>query len=169
MTNRYEFTVVIAGYGEIPEEAWVEAVEGFMQDPGPVDQYELTERDREEIAPLSKDLRKFLERMLDSESWWSTWIQGNKMPMDIEQSESAMVVVDDLLNNELCGTEEELEERYPHTFWFYNNYTAQRSEETSIDEENIIDIWDQGVRWETYRKEALAMEEEISRALEAVE
>jgi hypothetical protein len=32
--NRYEFKVTLAGYGENPDEAWEDAVEGFCQDPG---------------------------------------------------------------------------------------------------------------------------------------
>jgi hypothetical protein len=31
----YEFKVTLAGSGDNPDEAWLDAVEGFTQDPGP--------------------------------------------------------------------------------------------------------------------------------------
>ena len=30
----YHFTIVLQGSGDSPEEAWADAVEAFMQDPG---------------------------------------------------------------------------------------------------------------------------------------
>ena len=34
MATRYEFTVTLSGYGDTPDEAWQDAVEGFTQDSG---------------------------------------------------------------------------------------------------------------------------------------
>jgi len=36
--NHYEFEVVLSGYGETPEEAWDEAIEGFSMEPGTFDE-----------------------------------------------------------------------------------------------------------------------------------
>ena len=33
--GRYEFRIVLAGYGDSPEKAWDDATESFAQDPGP--------------------------------------------------------------------------------------------------------------------------------------
>ena len=45
--NRYEFKVTLAGYGETPEEAWQDAIEGFYDDPGSYDDDEWTVQENE--------------------------------------------------------------------------------------------------------------------------
>ena len=45
---RCEFNVTMSGEGDTPEECWDDAVEGFMQEPGPCpddDKYEVVEED----------------------------------------------------------------------------------------------------------------------------
>ena len=42
----YRFTIVLNGIGKTPDEAWDDAVEGFMLEPGPMpepDEYEVVE------------------------------------------------------------------------------------------------------------------------------
>lgn len=41
--KRYIFPVELVGSGETPEEAWQDAYEGFMNDPGSYDTYEIEE------------------------------------------------------------------------------------------------------------------------------
>ena len=48
MEKTYHFTVVIAGTGRSPEEAWDDAVEGFSLDLGQCDDYEIIDEDEEE-------------------------------------------------------------------------------------------------------------------------
>ena len=45
MEKRFIFTVHLSGYGDTPEEAWDDAVEGFSQDPGNFDEDEYKEVD----------------------------------------------------------------------------------------------------------------------------
>ncbi len=35
--NNYQFTITLSGFGETPEQAWEDAVEGFVTDPGHYD------------------------------------------------------------------------------------------------------------------------------------
>jgi hypothetical protein len=36
--RRYEFPIVLCGYGTTPDEVWEDALEGFFQDPGTYDE-----------------------------------------------------------------------------------------------------------------------------------
>jgi len=44
--KRYEFPITLSGYGKTPKEAWEDALEGFMQNPGVYEEY--TEEEVEE-------------------------------------------------------------------------------------------------------------------------
>ncbi len=39
--KHYEFEVVLSGYGETPEEAWDQAIEGFSMEPGTFEQEDI--------------------------------------------------------------------------------------------------------------------------------
>jgi len=41
--KRYLFPITLSGFGTTPEEAWKDAVEGFMLDSGDYDNYEIDE------------------------------------------------------------------------------------------------------------------------------
>lgn len=43
----YHFPIVLVGTGDMPEDAWNDAVEGFCLDPGCFDKYEIVEEDEE--------------------------------------------------------------------------------------------------------------------------
>ena len=52
--KRYEFTITIAGYGKNPDEAWEDAVEGFVLDPGATpdkSEYKVKKVDEKENIP----------------------------------------------------------------------------------------------------------------------
>lgn len=55
MTKNFRFTIILNGLGNTPEEAWNDAVEGFMLDPGPVpepNEYEIEEEEDEKEARI---------------------------------------------------------------------------------------------------------------------
>lgn len=46
--KRYEFTITLAGYGDTPDEAWENAVEGFSLDSGETpDEYTVEDEDEQ--------------------------------------------------------------------------------------------------------------------------
>jgi hypothetical protein len=46
MTKRYEFAIILAGYGDDPEKAWIDACENFESDWGSApEEYEITDEE----------------------------------------------------------------------------------------------------------------------------
>jgi hypothetical protein len=43
--SRYVFKVEIAGIGETPYDAWIDAVEQFVEDPGFFEEYDIDEEE----------------------------------------------------------------------------------------------------------------------------
>jgi|TARA_R100000306_G_C4286278_1_gene97702 hypothetical protein len=43
----YEFPICLAGLGDTPEEAWDDAVEGFILDPGHPDEHKIVSEEDE--------------------------------------------------------------------------------------------------------------------------
>jgi hypothetical protein len=193
MRKKYYFPIKLVGVGEDPEEAWADAVDAFNMDPGVMEEYEKSdelleeeEEKHEQTSPelkvipsnplpstrrpeptAGKGVKRFLRAILRSEEWWSTWIQGNKMPRDIQTSVDAMVVAEDALRN---LNQDILRTKYPRTFWFYDNYTEERSGDRAIEDlgdqdPRPINIWANDANWKDFREMALDMEGEISIAL----